>query len=67
MKLYLNGEEKTVESAATLGELLAHYEINPKTVVVERNAVVVSRQNLAATALAEGDKIEIVQFVGGGK
>ncbi|MBI3313394.1 MAG: type I DNA topoisomerase [Candidatus Omnitrophica bacterium] len=66
MKLYINGENKTIESIKTLHELLERFHLNPNSVVVERNKNVVARQELAECPVTEGDQIEIVQFVGGG-
>ena len=68
MKLWINGEELTFrEEVADLARLLNHLELNTKGVVIEHNETVVPRQKLDSTSLQEGDKIEIVQFVGGGK
>ena len=66
MNIYVNGEAKEIDSGFALKELLDKYQINPKTVVVEKNEVVVPRNAVAQTPLADGDKIEIVRFVGGG-
>ena len=66
IQLTINGETRNVEPETSLGALLAKYSINPQTVVIERNESVVSRDDLGATLLREGDKIEIVHFVGGG-
>lgn len=66
MKVFVNGEEKEIESGLGLLGLLEKFQINPQTVVIERNEIVVSRQTVAQTPLEEGDKIEIVRFVGGG-
>ena len=66
MKLHVNGEWKTVNSELTLKQLLEKFQINAGNVVVEHNEVVISRPELESTTLREGDKVEIVQFVGGG-
>jgi thiamine biosynthesis protein ThiS len=62
----LNGDPFTLENLLTISGLLAHLEIDPRSVAVERNFVVVKRDQYATTAIAEGDEIEIVNFVGGG-
>jgi thiamine biosynthesis protein ThiS len=62
----VNGEERRVPGPATLLDLLAHLGLDPRTVVVERNREIVRRPRLGETALAEGDTIELVHFVGGG-
>lgn len=66
MKIKVNGEEKQVAEGLSLSALLASLQIRPGRVVVERNREIVPRDSLGATALAEGDVLEIVHFVGGG-
>ena len=66
MKITLNGDPYTTPGSPTIAGLLAHLEIDPRSVAVERNFAVVKRDMYAATALEEGDQIEIVNFVGGG-
>lgn len=66
MKLLINGEQKEIQGQTSLQGLLSGYGINPKTVVVEHNENVIARNYLAEVDLKEGDKIEIVHFVGGG-
>jgi sulfur carrier protein len=62
----LNGDPFTLETPLTIGELLAHLGIDPRSVAVERNFVVVKRDQYPTTAIADGDQIEVVNFVGGG-
>lgn len=67
IKFFINGEERSIEgSSLTLHQILSHYQINSNSVVVEFNESVVSRNDLSDTEVHDGDKIEIVQFVGGG-
>lgn len=66
LRVVVNGEERRVPGPATLLDLLAHLGLDPRTVVVERNREIVRRPRLGDTALAEGDAIELVHFVGGG-
>ncbi len=66
MRLTVNGEVKDVPDQATLAGLLASLGIDGKRVAVERNLEIAPRSLWETTALAEGDKLEIVQFVGGG-
>lgn len=63
----VNGEEREIEAGATVAALLSRLGLDPFRVAVERNLEIVSRDRFAATALAEGDSIEIVHFVGGGQ
>jgi len=62
----LNGDPFTVEGPATIATLLAQLDIDPRRVAVERNFVIVKRGEYASTTIADGDQIEIVNFVGGG-
>jgi sulfur carrier protein len=65
MRLTINGEEQA-SVAATVAALLETLGFDHRKVAVERNLAIVPRSLWAATALAEGDRIEIVHFVGGG-
>lgn len=63
--LRLNGAER--ESAATtVVALLEELNLHQTRVAVEKNGEIVPRATYAQTPLADGDKVEIVQFVGGG-
>ena len=53
-------------AATTILGLVQELSLDPKKVAVERNLEIVPRSLHGETALAEGDKIELVQFVGGG-
>ena len=66
MIVHINGEEREVESGLSVTQLLEELEIRPARVVVELNRDVLARDAFATTALKDGDKIEIVHFVGGG-
>ena len=67
MKLHINGEEKSFDSPAlTLAALLEALGMKSDRVAVELNRDIVSRDRWAETALQDGDRLEIVHFVGGG-
>lgn len=66
MRLTVNGEMRDAPDSATIADLLASLEIEGGRVAVERNREIAPRSLWADTRLAEGDQIEIVQFVGGG-
>lgn len=66
MQITVNGEARRVPDPATLDDLLRHLGLDPRTVVVEHNRHIVRRPALGATALAPGDTVELVHFVGGG-
>lgn len=63
----LNGEPRTISDGLTLAGLAAEIGFDPKKVAVERNLEIVPRSTLAEVAIADGDRIEIVHFVGGGQ
>lgn len=65
MRVVINGEERET-AASGVAALIAELGLDPRKVAVERNLKIVPRSQHAATSLAEGDRIEIVQFVGGG-
>jgi thiamine biosynthesis protein ThiS len=66
MKLWVNGEERSVEAAVDVAGLVAVLGLDVRKVAVERNLAIVPRSTYAATPIAEGDRIEIVHFIGGG-
>lgn len=66
MALTVNGEKREVEPGANLAGFLRACGLDPAKVAVERNLAIVPRSRYAETALSPGDRIEIVQFVGGG-
>jgi thiamine biosynthesis protein ThiS len=66
LQITLNGDAHEVAGPLTISELLDRLNIDARRVAVERNLVVLKREAFAHTAIAEGDEIEIVNFVGGG-
>ena len=66
MQITLNGDAHEVAGPLTVSELLDQLNIDARRVAVERNLVVLKREAYAQTVIAEGDEIEIVNFVGGG-
>lgn len=65
MRIQVNGDTRVV-AARTISELVEALGLDVRKVAVERNLEIVPRSLHATTALAEGDRIELVQFVGGG-
>ncbi|WP_339913831.1 sulfur carrier protein ThiS [uncultured Brevundimonas sp.] len=65
MHIQVNGDIRTV-TARTVLDLVTELGLDPRKVAVERNLAIVPRSLHGETALAEGDRIELVQFVGGG-
>ncbi len=66
MRLVVNGEEKQVGQSTTVKQLLTSLGLADGLVAVERNEEVVPRAQHESTALSDGDRVEVVHFVGGG-
>jgi thiamine biosynthesis protein ThiS len=66
IEIVVNGEPRRIAERATLLDLLESLGLDPRTVVVELNREIVRRPRLGETALAAGDAVELVHFVGGG-
>ena len=66
MRIIVNGEEQAIDPSSVSGYLEAQ-AIDPRRVAVELNQEILPKAAYATTMLGEGDRLEIVQFVGGGK
>ncbi|MDO8684665.1 MAG: sulfur carrier protein ThiS [Armatimonadota bacterium] len=66
MRVYVNGKETEVAEQLTVAALLAEKGLNPDTVVVEHNLVILPKEKWSRLALAAEDQVEIVTFMGGG-
>jgi thiamine biosynthesis protein ThiS len=66
MMVNLNGENKAVRQGITIAELLAELQIVPERVAVELNFNILDRSDFSSARLSEGDRLEIISFVGGG-
>ena len=69
MKLQINGDERDfseLPASLTLAALVEKLGMKPDRVAVELNHYIVPRDRWAATLLQEGDRLEVVHFVGGG-
>jgi len=64
--IILNGDRFELAAPLTVFELLAQLDIDPRRVAVEHNLTVLKKPAYDTTRLAEGDQVEIVNFVGGG-
>lgn len=63
--LTVNGEERET-AASSVAALLDELGLPHQKIAVEQNLAIVARSAYGATPVADGDRIEIVQFVGGG-
>jgi thiamine biosynthesis protein ThiS len=66
LKVTINGEEKPLDEGLTLADLIPLLELPAERLAIELNRRIIRRANWEATVIADGDKIEIVHFVGGG-
>ena len=66
MQVRVNGDAVEVPEGCTVASLLERINVEPTRVAVERNQDVVPRRDWSVCALADGDQVEIVTFVGGG-
>ena len=66
LNISVNGEPRTVPAATTVATLIESMGIDPARVAIERNHDVVPRRTWSEAAINEGDRVEIVSFIGGG-
>src|SRR5258705_988718 len=66
LRLSLNGEAREFPSPLTVEGLLRQLALDPRKVAVERNLEIVPRSTYEQVGLSEGDRLEIVHFIGGG-
>ncbi|MCK4849753.1 MAG: sulfur carrier protein ThiS [Phycisphaerae bacterium] len=68
MKLIINGKDVETDEAHTVTELLKEQKVKwPDMVSVELNGTILKRETFASTGLNEGDKVEFLYFMGGGR
>ena len=67
MIVQVNGESREVQDRSTLDDLVDKLDLPAARIAIELNHQVVRRNQWAETKLSEGDRIEIVHFVGGGE
>jgi len=66
MRIQLNGEPYEGPDALTVAQLLELLGIEQARVAVEMNLNILPKEEYATTALKEGDRLEVVHFIGGG-
>jgi thiamine biosynthesis protein ThiS len=66
IRIIVNGENREAKPDATVADLLLEMGLNAGRVAIERNLEILPRPQWPETRLAAGDRLEIVQFVGGG-
>ena len=66
MRLTVNGEQRAFSGAPNVAALIASLGLDARKVAIERNLEIVPRSTYARATIADGDRIEIVHFIGGG-
>jgi sulfur carrier protein len=65
-KIQLNGKKISIKSNFSIQDLLDKYKMVNKKVAIEHNGTIISKINYKKKYLRNGDKVEIVHFIGGG-
>ena len=66
MQIILNGTEKKFQDQISIATLIKELGLDERKIAVERNREIVPKTEFNSVSLCEGDKIEIVHFIGGG-
>ena len=66
IRVQLNGKEREIAAGLTVQALLESLGLDPRMVVVERNREIIQRARYGEVKVGEGDRLELVHFVGGG-
>lgn len=66
MRVIVNGQEERIDGDTTVASLLRRLGVQPVRVAVEVNEDVISRKTFDRKKIHDGDRIEIVTFIGGG-
>ena len=65
-KIQLNGKKVVIKSNYSILDLLKKYKLSNKKVAIEHNGIIIQKANYRKKYLKNNDKVEIVQFIGGG-
>lgn len=66
MKVLINGETKEISGELNLSELLRHFSLPRERVAIELNKQVVRKKDWESISVSDGDRLEVIHFVGGG-
>lgn len=66
MKIICNGSDKEIQENTILVDFLKSLNLDPDTVVVECDGEIIARKHYESHLLADGTKLELIRFVGGG-
>ncbi len=65
-KIQLNGKKISINTNFSVRDLIKKYKLKEKKIAIELNGVILPKQKYIKKKLKNNDKIEIVQFIGGG-
>jgi sulfur carrier protein len=66
IRVHVNGKDREVSSGLSVTGLLESFDLDPRLVVVELNREILARESFPTVQVCEGDRVELVHFVGGG-
>ena len=66
LRIQVNGQPRDCRSGSTVGDLLRELEIKTERVAVEVNLEILDRKDFELRSLKQGDRVEILSFIGGG-
>ena len=66
MNITCNGEQQTVDNNISLNDLVLSLDLNPQSLVAEVNGKIIEHLQFPAQKLQDGDRVELIRFVGGG-
>jgi sulfur carrier protein len=66
LQIQVNGQPRNCRSGSTVGDLLRELEIQTERVAVELNLEILDRKDFELRSLNQGDRVEILSFIGGG-
>lgn len=66
LQITLNGQPRAITADMRLEDLVRELKLDTRQIAIERNLAIVPRSAYSATLIADGDRIEIVGFIGGG-
>lgn len=66
LQIQVNGQQRDCRSGSTVGDLLRELDIKTERVAVELNLEILDRKDFELRSLQQGDRLEILSFIGGG-
>ena len=66
MKIFVNDEEVVLEKQINIEDLLNKFSLDKRKIAIEKNLEIVSQSQFSDVFVNEGDRIEIIHFIGGG-